>query len=176
MSCEQRAVRLASSTPCALESLDVNPRIAIFNVRTMEQVVSDSLWNLNLYRWLMGWFAALTLVLSAVGLYGVVAHSVTSRRREWAVRLALGSAPADVARIVLVRGIALAAIGVSAGIALIFVAVRSFERRISSSGGECRRWTLAIVAVSMFAIALAASWLPSMRVARIAPAAALRAE
>ena len=73
--------------------LEVNPRIAIFNVRTMEQVVSDSLWNLNLYRWLMGWFAVLTLVLSAVGLYGVVSYSVTSRRREWAVRLALDRRP-----------------------------------------------------------------------------------
>ena len=119
--------------------LDVNPRMAIFNVRTMEQVVSDSLWNLNLYRWLMGWFAALTLLLSAVGLYGVVSHSVSSRRREWAVRLALGSAPADVARIVIVRGISLAAIGVSAGIALNVVAVRSLGGRISSSGGECRQ-------------------------------------
>ena len=156
--------------------LDVNPRIAIFNVRTMEQVVSDSLWNLNLYRWLMGWFAALTLMLSAVGLYGVVAHSVTSRRREWAVRLALGSAPADVARIVLVRGISLAAIGVSAGIALIVLAVRSFGSEFPALAANAGGWTLTIVAVSMLAIALAASWLPSVRAARIAPAAALRAE
>ena len=113
---------------------EVNPRIAIFNIRTMEQVVSDSLWNLNLYRWLMGWFAVLTLVLSAVGLYGVVSHSVTSRRREWAVRLALGSAPADVARIVLMRGVALAAIGVSAGIVLIALAVRSFGAEFPAHG------------------------------------------
>ena len=107
-------VRTAGSPAGVIDAVrarvfDVNPRMAIFNVRTMEQVVSDSLWNLNLYRWLMGWFAALTLLLSAVGLYGVVSHSVSSRRREWAVRLALGSAPADVARIVLVRGISLAA-------------------------------------------------------------------
>ncbi len=154
--------------------LDVNPRIAIFNVRTMEQVVSDSLWNLNLYRWLMGWFAALTLMLSAAGLYGVVAHSVTSRRREWAVRLALGSAPADVTRIVLVRGITLAAIGVSAGIALIFLAVRSFGSEFPAQAANAGGWTLTVVAVLMLAIALAASWLPSVRAARIAPAVALR--
>ena len=156
--------------------LDVNPRIAIFNVRTMEQVVSDSLWNLNLYRWLMGWFAALTLLLSAVGLYGVVSHSVSSRRREWAVRLALGSAPADVARIVIVRGMSLAAIGVSAGIALNVVAVRSLEAAFPALAANAGNRTLAIVTVPILTIALAASWLPSMRAARIAPAAALRAE
>ena len=154
---------------------DVNPRIAIFNVRTMEQVVSDSLWNLNLYRWLMGWFAALTLMLSAAGLYGVVAHSVTSRRREWAVRLALGSAPADVTRKVLVRGITLAAIGVSAGIALVSLAVRSFGSEFPAQAASAGGWTLTVVAVLMLAIALAASWLPSVRAARIAPAAVLRA-
>ena len=155
--------------------LDVNPRMAIFNVRTMEQVVSDSLWNLNLYRWLMGWFAVLTLLLSAVGLYGVVSYSVTSRRREWAVRLALGSAPADVARIVLMRGLALAAIGVATG------ACSSFWRseRSAPMFRPSRRMPAgnpAAVAASMFAIALGASWLPALRVARIAPAAALRAE
>ena len=155
---------------------DVNPRIAIFNIRTMEQVVSDSLWNLNLLRWLIGWFAVLTLVLSAVGLYGVVAHSVTSRRREWAVRLALGSAPADVARLVLVRGVALAAVGVFAGIVLIFLAIRSFGTEFPALAANASGWNLTAVAISIFVIAFGASWLPAVRVGRIAPAAALRAE
>ena len=155
---------------------DVNPRIAIFNVRTMEQVVSDSLWNLNLYRWLIGWFAVLTLLLSAVGLFGVVSYSVTSRRREWAVRLALGSPPADVARIVLMRGFALAAIGVSAGGVLIVLAIRSVGADFPAIATSANGPTFAAVAVLMFAIALGASWLPAVRVGRIAPATALRAE
>ena len=142
----------------------------------MEQVVTDSLWNLNLYRWLMGWFAALTLMLSGAGLYGVVAHSVTSRRREWAVRLALGSAPGDVTRRVLVRGITLAAIGVSGGIALVSLALRLFGSEFPAQAASTGGGTLTIVGVLMLAIALAASWLPSLRAARIAPAAALRSE
>ena len=156
--------------------LDVNPRIAIFNVRTMEQVVSDSLWNLNLYRWLIGWFAVLTLLLSAVGLYGVVSYSVTSRRREWAVRLALGSAPAEVARIVLMRGLVLAAIGVSAGVALIVAGAPMRSAPSSRHRRQCQRIDLRGRPASMFAIALGASWLPALRVGRIAPAVALRAE
>jgi predicted permease len=156
--------------------LDVNPRIAIFNVRTMEQVVSDSLWNLNLYRWLMGWFAVLTLLLSAVGLYGVVSYSVTSRRREWAVRLALGSPTSDVARIVLMRGVALAAAGVAAGVVLIVVALRSVAADFPAMATGASTTILAAVAIMMFAIALGASWLPAVRVARIAPIGALRGE
>jgi predicted permease len=174
-------VRTAGSSDGVIDAVrgrvfDVNPRIAIFNVRTMEQVVTDSLWNLNLYRWFLGWFAALTLMLSAAGLYGVIAYSVTSRSREWAVRLALGSAPADVARIVLVRGIMLAALGVSAGIVIVALAVRSFGSEFPVRAANAGGWTLTVVAVSMLAIALAASWLPAVRVARIAPGAALRSE
>jgi predicted permease len=156
--------------------LDVNPRIAIFNVRTMDQVVSDSLWDLNLYRWLMGWFAALTMLLSAVGLYGVVSYSVTSRRREWAVRLALGSPPSEVARVVLMRGMTLAAVGVAAGVVLIVVALRSVAAEVPAMTTGASGTTLAAVAVMMFAIALCASWLPAVRVARIATIGALRAQ
>lgn len=156
--------------------LDVNPRIAIFNIRTMEQVVSDSLWNLNLYRWLIGFFAGLTLVLSAAGVYGLVAHHATSRRREWAVRLALGSAPADVARIVVVRGVALATAGVSAGLLLVLLLVRSLGAEFPDLTSHVAGWSLGVVAAVMCAIALGASWLPALRVARIDPAAALRGE
>jgi predicted permease len=155
--------------------LDVNPRMAIFNIKTMEQVVSDSLWTLNLYRWLMGWFAMLTLLLSAVGLYAVVSHSVTSRRREWAVRLALGSSPSDVARIVLKRGIALAAVGVVAGVVLVVLAVPAVATEFPTMPATATAATLAAVGVMMFVIALAASWVPAVRVSRIAPIAALRA-
>jgi putative ABC transport system permease protein len=155
---------------------DVNPRLAIFNIRTMEEVVADSLWDLDLYRWLMGWFAMLTLVLSVVGLYGVMSHSVTTRRREWAVRLALGSAPAEVARIVLVRGAVLGAIGIAIGAAVLALALRSFDSELPFAAGSARAAVVTAVAVSMFVIALGASWLPALRVGRIAPTAALRAE
>jgi putative ABC transport system permease protein len=174
-------VRTAGSPDAIIDAVrvrvrDVNPRIAIFNIRTMEQVVSDSLWNLNLYRWLMGWFAILTLLLSAVGLYGVVSHRVTSRRREWAVRVALGSPPQDVARIVVMRGLALAAIGVAAGIVVIVLVIRAFGSEFPAIASNAGAATLAAVVAVMFAIALGAAWLPALRVARIAPAVALRAE
>ena len=68
---------------------DVNPRLAIFNIKSMDQVVADSFWELNLYRWLIGLFAGLAVLLGAIGLYGVISYNVTSRMREFALRLAL---------------------------------------------------------------------------------------
>ena len=94
---------------------EINPALAIFNVRTMEQIVDDSLWELNLYRWLIGLFAALALLLAVVGLYGVVNYNVLARTRELAVRLAMGSAPARLARSVILRGGRLAVCGIVLG-------------------------------------------------------------
>jgi ABC-type lipoprotein release transport system permease subunit len=92
------------------------------------------------------------------------------------VRLALGSPPSGVARIVLIRGLALAAVGIAAGVVLIVVALRSVAEDVPAMATVASGTTLAAVAVMMFVIALGASWLPAVRVARIAPIGALRAQ
>lgn len=153
---------------------EVNPTIAIFSVKTMDEVVADSLWDLNLYRWLVGLFAVLTLVLAAVGVYGVVSYSVAIRAREWAVRLALGSEPAALARLVLTRGLVLSGAGIAIGAAAAVAAglsAAAFPIAFSASPA-----TLAAISVLLMAIAVGASILPAFRAAHVAPAAALRQE
>ena len=151
---------------------DVNPTLAIFNVKTMEQVVADSLWQLNLYRWLIGLFAALALVLAAIGLYGVVSFGAASRTREFAVRLALGSDPGRLARLVLARGLRLATGGIVIGM-LIALAIAPSVRDVSAAlvGDPV---TYGVTAVLLVAIALIASVVPALRVAAVNPATALR--
>ena len=151
---------------------EVNANVALFNVRTMDEVVADSLWELNLYRWLIGLFAMLALTLAAIGLYGVISYSVSSRTREFAVRLALGSDPSGVARLVLNRGLQLTAVGLALGVAVAFAAL-PYLRRLSSLFTPNVASFATIVGLLM-AIALVACLVPALRVARVNPATALR--
>ena len=164
--------RIAGAVRAAVR--DVNPNLAIFNVKTMEQVLADSLWELNLYRRLIGLFAALALVLAAVGLYGVISYNVTSRTREFALRLALGSDPIGLVRRVLTRAAALTGAGLAAGIAAALAATPSLRTLSANLGGDPA--TYAAIAGLLLALALAASILPAIRVARLNPATALRHE
>jgi putative ABC transport system permease protein len=170
-------VRTTGQPDAAIDAIrsavhDVNPALAIFNVKTMEQVVADSLWQLNLYRWLIGLFAALALVLAAIGLYGVISFGTASRMREFAVRLALGSEPGRLVRLVLARGLRLAAAGIAAGM-LIALAIAPSLRAVSTAlAGDLI--TYVAIAVLLVAIALVASAVPALRVAAVNPASALR--
>jgi putative ABC transport system permease protein len=151
---------------------EVNPLLAIFNVKTMDRVVADSLWELNLYRWLIGLFAALALALATIGLYGVISYGVTSRRREFAVRLALGSDPAGVARLVLARGARLASIGLVVGATAALSLLPLLKGLPSSIRPDVA--TFATIAILLVAVAFAACLVPALRVAAVNPATALR--
>jgi predicted permease len=151
----------------------VNPNLAIFNIRTMDQVLAESLWELTLYRWLIGAFAGLALVLGSIGLYGVMSYNVTSRNREFAVRLALGSMPMNVAGLVVRRGLRLAVIGLAAGGAAALALTTAIDRW--PIGGAVTGPGLYVSVLGLLlALALVACGVPALRVARVDPASALR--
>jgi predicted permease len=153
---------------------DVNPRLAIFNVRTMNDVIADSMWELNLYRWLITMFATLALVLAAIGLFGVMSYTVTARMREFAVRLALGSNPAGLGRLVLRRGVCLAAMGLILGAFVTEQLLMAFGTL--PMGGRPDVSIYVSVAALLLMLALAACLIPAIRVASVNPVTALRQE
>jgi ABC-type antimicrobial peptide transport system permease subunit len=125
--------------------------------------------------WLVGGFAALALLLSVIGLYGVIAYSVSQRTREIGVRMALGAQRSTVYRLILREAGWLTAIGVILGLACAVTAT-SFMRSLLFG---VRSWdiaTLATVAAVLATAALTASYIPARRAASVNPVEALRAE
>jgi putative ABC transport system permease protein len=153
---------------------EVNPRLAVFNVKTMNDVMADSMWELNLYRWLITMFATLALVLAAIGLFGVMSYTVTARIREFAVRLALGSNPAGLGRLVLRRGAWLTALGLILGAFVTEQLLMAFGAL--PIGGRPDLPIYVSVAALLLMLALAACLIPAIRVASVNPVTALRQE
>ena len=105
----------ASALRAAVEEIDVNQPVV--NVRTMEDNMASTVAEPRFRTWLLGIFAALALVLSAVGVYGVMSYSVNQRTNEIGIRIALGAQAPDVFRIIVGRGARLALAGVALGLA-----------------------------------------------------------
>jgi hypothetical protein len=153
---------------------DVKPTLAIFNIKTMNAVVTDSLWELNLYRWLIGLFASLAVLLAAMGLYGVISYTTTSRMREFAVRLALGSEPAQLARLVVLNATQLVAAGLIGGVVLAILVAPSLHQVSEHLTADTAAY--GSVAILLLAMGLCACVIPAIRVAGVNPATALRHE
>jgi predicted permease len=153
----------------------IDPTQALFNINSMDKVVSNSLSNQSLYTWLLGLFAALALVLAVAGIYGVISYAVTRRTREFGIRIALGAPGARVLRMVLARGGVLVAIGLAAGIAGALALTRllgTLLGQISSTDPL----TFAAVAIILATVALGACYVPARRATRVDPVVALRQE
>jgi putative ABC transport system permease protein len=118
-------------------------------------------------------FASLALFLAVVGLYGVVAYGVLERRREIAVRMALGARPASVVSLVLGQGLALAGVGVLAGLVLAFAATRLLGKLLFGVS-PADPATYAAVAALLVVVALASSFFPARQASRVNPATAFR--
>jgi len=157
----------------AVRSLDSNLPIAA--VRPMSDVVAASIQTHRLAGLLLGVFAGVALLLSAVGIYGVLSYLVSRRRLEIGVRIAIGAQPADVMRLILARGLGLALAGVVLG-----CATGAFVARLMASllydVASFDPFTYAAVPVILMGVALVASYLPARRATRIDPIEALRAE
>jgi ABC-type antimicrobial peptide transport system permease subunit len=154
---------------------EVSPNQATFRVETMDAVVQDSLRTHALYLWLLGLFATIGTMLAAVGIYGVIAHVVTLRTREFGIRMALGADAGRVVRLVAGRGGALVALGLAIGC----VAALALSRFLSSVLYEVTAVdpaTYCAMGLLLAAVALAACVAPARRAARVDPAVALRSE
>jgi len=155
----------------------IDPGIGVLGDATMTQRINDS-QTAYLHRssaWLVGGFAALALLLGVVGLYGVIAYSVSQRTREIGVRMALGAPQSSVYRMVLTEAGWLTGVGIVAGL-LCSIAVATLMRKLLFGIHSWDVSTLAAVAVLLGASALLASYFPARRAASVNPVEALRAE
>jgi len=156
-----------------LDQLD--KELPIENVRTMTQLVESSVAQRKLSVRLLGGFAGVALLLAAIGLYGVLAYTVTQRTREIGIRTALGAQRLDVIGLVVRQGMKLAGLGILIGLAGAF-ALTNFMRSLLFGVAPTDPLTFAVIPVVLATVALLACWLPARRAAKVDPMEALRYE
>jgi predicted permease len=157
----------------AVGSMD--PNVGVFDAMPMTEYISAALFAQKVAASLLAVLGAIALVLAAVGLYSVMAYSITQRTQEIGIRMALGAASGDVIRLVLRQGMLLTVAGLVAGVAIALAVTRLASGllvQVSANDPLIFAGSVAFLA----AVALAAAWLPARRTTRIDPNTALRCE
>jgi predicted permease len=167
------APALASAVRQEIRSLD--PTLAIFNAETMEEHFRSALFLPRLTGTLFGVFGAVGLLLAAVGLYGVMSHSISRRTREIGIRVALGSPVGAVQRLVIRQGMLLTLIAAVLGLAAAW-AVARFSASILYGVQPHDPVTFTVAPLFLAAVAFLACWIPARRATRVDPLTALRHE
>jgi len=147
----------------------------LYRVMTMHQLVADSLATRRFSMTLLGLFAVAASLLAAVGLYGVLSYSITERRREIGVRMALGAQTSDVLKLVTAQGMRLALIGVVLGLLGSFALTRMMKSLLFGVGAT-DPVTFAVVALLLGVVGFVACYIPARRATKVDPLIALRCE
>jgi putative ABC transport system permease protein len=155
--------------------LELDADIPVFNVRTMDELLAQRRWQYRIFGGMFAVFAGIALVLAAVGLYAVMAYSVTQRTQEIGVRMVLGARPREVVWLFLRRGFVLVAIGLTIGMSGAFGVGRLLQSILVQSSGRDVPVLLSI-SLLMIVVAVAACVWPARRATRLNPVAALRYE
>jgi putative ABC transport system permease protein len=158
----------------AVQSID--PDQPVFNLRTLEQSMQQQTWPYRVFGSLFLIFAIIGLVLSAVGLYAVMAYAVTQRTQEIGVRMALGAQGKQVTWMVLRRGLLQLALGLVIGLVGGLFAGKALPSRILVQTTATDPWTFAAITILLSAVAITACVVPARRAMRVDPLVALRAE
>jgi putative ABC transport system permease protein len=164
---------LAGDVQRAVTALD--REAVLSNVKTLEQYLGQAVAQPRFSALLFGLFALLALALGAVGLYGVMAYSVTQRRQEIGIRLALGAQTRDVLRLIITQGLRLALLGVALGVAAALALTRLLKALLFGVSAH-DPLTFIVIALLLVAVALLACWIPARRAMKVDPLAALRCE
>ena len=164
----------AALAPVFREAMrEADPNQPISRVRTFDEMLATALAPRRFNTLLVGVFALTALLLAAVGTFGVMAFSVASRTRELGVRAALGATPADLRRMVLGQGVWLSAVAVVMGLAAAWLGTRGMASLLYGVQPD-DPLTFALVAATLAAVALLATWIPARGATRVDPIAALR--
>jgi ABC-type antimicrobial peptide transport system permease subunit len=153
----------------------LDPGLAVYQVRTMEELLGRSASDRQFTMLLFVAFAGLAVLLAAVGLYGVVSYAVSQRTAEIGIRMALGATSSDVSRLVVMQGLRPAIVGVTLGLVTALFASRIL-RSLLFGVTPVDPLTFALVPPLLLAVAALACYLPAIRATHLDPTIALRAE
>jgi predicted permease len=165
--------RLGAAITAAIRSVD--PEQPVFSVMSMERLIENASAERRISMVLLLLFAGMALLLSAIGIYGVMAYTTTQRRHEIGIRLALGAGGADVLRLVVGQGMRLVVVGLAAGLLGAFLLSRTLASQLYGITAQ-DPLTYAIVALLLGTVALLATWVPARRATRVDPMISLRVE
>jgi putative ABC transport system permease protein len=164
---------LAATISSEVRSMDSN--IPIFDIKTMDQRLSESLARRRFAMLALGVFAGFALLLAVIGIYGVISFSVAQRTSELGIRLALGARQIDVLRLVLSDGFRLVLTGIACGVVLSF-AVTRFLSSLLFGVRATDLFTFSALSVLLVVVSLLACYLPARRATKVDPLTALRYE
>jgi predicted permease len=154
---------------------DLDREVPVYSVMTMQERVAGSVGRERFFATLIAVFAGVAVVLSAVGLYGVIAYAVTQRTHELGVRVALGASGARISRMVIGEAAVLTAAGLAVGL-VAALGGRQLLSTLLYGVGPTDWLTLAGVTATLAAVAVLASWIPARRASRVDPLVAMRGD